>query len=121
MNANPNHTIIRVITILLGTVFILAGLAKLSGMMEDQFTAWAHPVELMYTVGVLEILGAIGLFRPKLRIWASLGLIGLMFAAIYTHQNDHIPLDEDRLMIGLNLFLIVLLITQLLMRTGQKA
>ena len=69
--------------------FAINSFNKLSGAAEPNFIRWGYDVNFMYIIGFLEGLGAVGLWIPKLRKWAAVGLVGLMIGAVYTHLTHH--------------------------------
>lgn len=76
--------------ILLGVVsvgFLSAAVFKFSGakMMIDNFTRWGYPIWFMYTVATAEVAGVIGLYIPRMRRGALIGLSVIMIGAIGTH------------------------------------
>ena len=81
------------LTGLLGLVFVAAGGAKLVGV-EQVLLPFVHMnmLAMAKVVGVLEIAGAIGLFVPKFRFLAALGLSGIMVGAI----AYHLVLDPEK-------------------------
>jgi|AntRauTorckE5430_2_1112549.scaffolds.fasta_scaffold35207_2 uncharacterized membrane protein len=87
MNSKTKNIIGWVLTGLLALAFLMAGAAKLSGQAEmlQSFEKWGLPSIAMYLIGFAEVLGAVGLFIPKTRFLAVLGLMVLMIGAIGTH------------------------------------
>jgi len=81
------------LTILLALVFAAAGVSKLIGVEQTvlPFERMGIPT-LAYLVGALEIAGAIGLFIPRLRFLAALGLSATMAGAV----AYHLTLDPER-------------------------
>lgn len=74
--------------------FLLSGIMKLTGnnTVVQEFTkVYNFPLGFMYTIGILEVLGALGLFigywKPKLATAASGGLGLIMIGAIFTLFN----------------------------------
>ena len=78
---------------LLALVFVAAGLSKLMGVPQTvlPFEQIGLPA-LALLVGLLEIAGAVGLFVPKLRFWAALGLCATMVGAI----GYHLAMDPEK-------------------------
>ena len=76
-----------VLTVVLAVVFFGSGLAKVvaAPTLVQTFSGWGLPLWTMYLVGTLEIVGAVGLWLPRVRGLAALGLVGLMLGAIVTH------------------------------------
>jgi putative oxidoreductase len=77
-----------VIAIVAAVVFASAGLRKLDGEMIGQFEEWGYAPSFAITIGVLELIGAVGLLIPRSSAQAALGLIVIMFGAIGTHVLD---------------------------------
>lgn len=76
-----------VLTILLTVVFFGAGLSKLiaAPKLAESFGGWGLPAWTMFVVGGLEVVGALGLWVPRVQGLAALGLVALMIGAIVTH------------------------------------
>jgi uncharacterized membrane protein len=87
MNQKTKNIIGWVLSVILGLAFLMAGGTKLSGQAEmvQNFEKWGLSVTIMYFIGVAEVLGAIGLFVPRTRFLAVLGLMAVMIGAIGTH------------------------------------
>jgi len=84
------------LTILLALAFAAAGAAKLAGVPEVLISFERLGVPAMApVVGVLEIAGAIGLFIPRLRFLALLGLAAIMVGAI----GYHLTLDPEKMVL----------------------
>ena len=81
------------LTGLLALVFIAAGVSKLMGVEQTvlPFERMGMPSS-SYLVGALEIAAAIGLFIPKLRFLAALGLGATMVGAF----GYHLTLDPEQ-------------------------
>jgi uncharacterized membrane protein len=64
-----------------------AGILKITSdpAMVEMFTTIGAGQWLRYTVGVLEIVAAIGLLVPRLCGWAALGVTALMIGATLTN------------------------------------
>ena len=69
-------------------VFATTGIAKLGGAMIGRFEQWGYAPSFAMTIGVVEVLGAIGLLIPRCSACAALGLIVIMFGALGTHVID---------------------------------
>lgn len=85
-----------ILQLLLTVAFLGAGGVKLAGA-EDivaQFQEFGLPLEAMYAVGGLEVAGALGLWIRPLRVFAALGLIGLMIGAVGSHVMVGHPADQ---------------------------
>lgn len=78
---------IAIFSIVLSLVFLLSGVAKLAGLAFEiaAFERWGYPLWFMYTIGALEVAGAIGLLirRTSALAGSSLGL--MMIGAVATH------------------------------------
>lgn len=87
MSTKRNKIASWVLITVLALMMLLSGGMKLAGSPEllANFQGWGYAVWFFYLIGALEVLGAIGLFIPKLRTLAALGLLGLMIGALGTH------------------------------------
>lgn len=67
--------------------FLAGGIAKLARAkpLVQQFHDFHLPLEIMYFIGVLEILGAIVLWFEVLTVWAFSALACLMAGAVKSH------------------------------------
>ena len=54
----------------------------------NNFSRWDYPLWFMYVIGVLQLAAVVGLYIPKTRIWAAMGIIGLMIGAFATHMMN---------------------------------
>ena len=86
--------VIRVIQALLIIDFLVSGIMKLveNDMVVHEFTeVYNYSLGFLYTIGILEVLGALGLFigywKPKLTLFSSAGLALIMIGAIFTLLN----------------------------------
>ena len=68
-------------------MFMIAGGVKVfrAKPMVDQFKEFGLPSFAVVAVGLLEVLGAIGLWIPKLSGFAAIGLAVLMVGAVTNH------------------------------------
>jgi uncharacterized membrane protein YphA (DoxX/SURF4 family) len=82
-----NAVLLIVLKAVISLAFIFAGGAKLmkAKPLVDQFHDFHLPLEIMYLIGALEVLGAIALWVPWLTVWAFSGLACLMLGAIKSH------------------------------------
>ncbi len=82
-----NTLILLVLMIVISGAFFLAGVAKLmkAAPLVKQFHEFKLPLEIMYLIGVLEILGAIAIWVDFLTLWAFSCLGLLMLGAIKNH------------------------------------
>lgn len=72
--------------ILLAVMFFMVGLSKFSdGGWIERFTNWGYPDNVVYIIGALEVLGALGVLIPRLAAYAAGGLILIMIGAVLTH------------------------------------
>ena len=73
--------------VLLAFQFAAGGFLKVSGdpVMVDMFATIGAGQWFRYTVGALEIAGAVGVLTPRLSGLAALGLVGLMVGATLTN------------------------------------
>ena len=78
---------INALSVALAVVYGFAGMAKLLGaeMMAERFALWGYPDVMMFAVGMIEVLGAVGLLLPKLASPAAIMLVLVMLGAMYTH------------------------------------
>jgi uncharacterized membrane protein YphA (DoxX/SURF4 family) len=92
-NFNTQSIMIWILTILLSLVFVAAGTAKLFSVEQVivSFQLLGMP-SMAIVVGLLEIIGAVALFVPKLRFMAALGLLVIMLGAI----GYHLTLDPEK-------------------------
>lgn len=77
-----------IIIFLLALMFLATGISKLiqADTQLNDFEGWGYSSGFMITIGILEILGAIGLLVPRTRFLAVLGLSTIMLGAIATHM-----------------------------------
>lgn len=96
-----------VLQILLGGLFLMSGVGKLMGEAEvaANFERWGYPAWFLMVTGVLELLGALGLFIPMTARWAASGLALLMLGAAWTHISGN-----DGLMVLMPLLILALLV-----------
>ncbi len=78
--------IFYILLVLITALFLFTSYDKLSGdpMAKAGFAVAHLPVWFMYFIGVCELLGAIGLWIPKLRNWAAGGLFIILAGALVT-------------------------------------
>jgi putative oxidoreductase len=76
-----------ILEIVIGLLFGLIGLMKLMGMKgpKKMFTQLGVPIGLMYLIGLLEIIGAIGLQFEGYKLYASILLFIILIGAIISH------------------------------------
>lgn len=107
----PTELPYKIITVIVALAFLFFGGMKL--MSPDQvvqnFQSWGYPAGFHYVVGVLEIVGAIGLFfMPHVRKAAML-LAAMMVGAIGTHIM-HPPLSAGVPSLVLLILSVVLIV-----------
>ncbi len=114
MDAKTKNIIAWVATAMVAYMMTKAGILKLISHEVEvtRFIKWGFSDWFRYMIGALEVLGAIGLFVPKLRTPAIFGIIGLMIGAIYTH----VILDNNPTHIGGACFVILLSVVVLMLR-----
>ncbi len=105
MEPHRNSLIISVWLAVLATsaVFIAAALAKLDGGWIGRFEEWGYRPNFAVAIGVLELIGAVALLIPWTSAWAALGLMVIMFGALWTHvsEADWISASVPASLIGL--------------------
>jgi putative oxidoreductase len=84
-------------------VFTIAAFAKLGGAMIGRFEVWGYTPSFAITIGLLELLGAVGLLIPRSAAWAALGLILIMLGALETHvlEGEYLAALGPIVMLGL--------------------
>ena len=84
-NGNAGKAV-KVASILLAVIFLLAGVTKLAGfvMPAEQFVAWGYPAWFQYVIGGLETLAGVGFLTRRTRFVASAIVVVIMAGAIYT-------------------------------------
>ncbi|WP_371170040.1 DoxX family protein [Aliiroseovarius sp. 2305UL8-7] len=96
------------LTGLLAAVFVAAGTSKILGVEQTVLPFERMEIPSMaILVGLLEIAGAIGLFIPRLRFLAALGLSATMVGA----AGYHLTLDPEQAVVPA---LVLLVLTGLL-------
>ena len=86
-----------ILKIIIAIGFLLAGSAKLLSAkpIVKQFEEFGLAPWMMYSIGVLEIAGALALFISPLTFWAALGLAMLMVGAVSNHFKVKHPLQQS--------------------------
>lgn len=112
MNDNTKKLLFNLPAWGLGAFMLLASYPKLIGAEQllENFKNWGYPDWFHYPIGALELLGGIGLFLPKFRKWAALGIIGLMMGAVYTHVVPEAMPSKSLAAIGVILAAVVVII-----------
>ena len=64
-------------------LFLFAALSKFRN--PHSFAVWGYSDGFAIFIGIAEVCGAIGLWVPKVARLAALGLILVMFGAVYSH------------------------------------
>lgn len=72
---------------LLAALFMIAGIAKFFGAMNDEFRGWGYTLEFATIVGIIEVLAGIGLLFKRAAGWSALALMVIMLGAIWTHAT----------------------------------
>jgi putative oxidoreductase len=74
------------LAILLAALFLMVGVAKfVSPGWTVRFGAWGYPSWVVAVVGTIEVVGAILLIVPRVRVPAALLLVAVMMGAGITH------------------------------------
>jgi uncharacterized membrane protein YphA (DoxX/SURF4 family) len=109
------NVVLWIVAALLAVAFLLSGAMKVfrpAPKLVEMGMGWVDdmPLRLVRTIGVLEILAALGLILPPLldiapilAPLAATGLVLIMIGAIVTHARRH----ENTIIIG-NLILLLL-------------
>ena len=95
-NATVCHIVLWIAQGLLATIFITAGLTKVTQPMEVLIESmpWAADLSpgLVKFIGISETLGSLGLIlptlfriKPFLTVWAAIGLIAIMVLSVIFH------------------------------------
>jgi hypothetical protein len=85
--------------------------------MRQFFLQSGYAVWFMYFIMAAETAGAIGLFVPRMRLPAALGLIAVMAGAIATHARNHDPFSDSLEALHLLILLGCIVVIGLLRRT----
>ena len=89
MKVNWKTFVLYALCALLTLSIGFSGVQKLMGVQSwiDQFKAFGYPIWFMYLTGVLQVLGALGLWIPATRMWAVLGVIIIMLGAAFSNLS----------------------------------
>jgi uncharacterized membrane protein YphA (DoxX/SURF4 family) len=70
----------------LAAILVIAGLVQIGGlrMVREAYARWEFPAGLWLVTGALEIVGAVCLAMPELRVWGSVLTAFIMFGAVVT-------------------------------------
>lgn len=100
----------NVLTVILFLAFVASGFMKLMRTDEavEGFKQYGLNLGVLLLIGFLEILGALGLWLPKLRIWAAAGLSAIMTGAVIIHTY-HDKIEESFPAIVFFILLMVLI------------
>lgn len=81
---------------ILSLVLFIAGSAKVLSAkpIKEQFEEFGLPIPLMWGIGTLEILGAIGLQLENWSFYATVGLLLLMVGAVGNHVKVRHPISK---------------------------
>ncbi|HEU5114837.1 MAG TPA: DoxX family protein [Candidatus Paceibacterota bacterium] len=92
--SKAKKVIYYILLVLVSAVFIMAGASKLFSNAQaiQGFQVAGLPVWLMYVVGAVEVLGVIGIWTKKFRVWAATGLfVVLLGATVVTAAYVSVP------------------------------
>lgn len=108
-----------ILQVLLGLEFLIAGFAKLSmgEVWQAKFEDWGYPDSFYLVVGVLEMVGGLLIFFPKLASRVAIGLGGIMIAATITH----ILAQEWKGIVVTLIILVVLTVAYYLRRDSRSS
>lgn len=108
--ANTLNRAAATVTLAMSIVFFISGFAKLFGvpMFHVPFTLMNLPTGFGYLVGLMEVIGALGLFLRDYRVLSASGLLAIMMGAIYFHFNYEAAMNAlPALSLSVGLFLII--------------
>lgn len=108
------HIILWIAQIILAAIFLMTGFMKSFQPIEELATTipWVSsvPSGLVRFIGISELLGGMGLvlpallrIKPKLTIWAAIGLATIMILAVLFHLSR-----GELAVIGMNMVLLLL-------------
>lgn len=80
-----------IVQVLVAGLFMMMAVPKLMSDPETvaNFTRWGMPEKIYLVIGTFEVLGAIGLLIPRTSAYAAIGLILIMFGALFTHISHN--------------------------------
>ncbi|MFQ5700210.1 MAG: DoxX family protein [Acidobacteriota bacterium] len=95
---------------LLGILFLIAALSKLSGNAEivEMFAQSGYPDHFYILVGGVELIGAVLVLIPQLAGHGAIALGVVMIGATVTHAMRHEPLRAGVTLVILGLLLYVI-------------
>jgi uncharacterized membrane protein YphA (DoxX/SURF4 family) len=102
---------------LLAILFLLAGVGKMGGAMNEMFAKWGYPGWFATFIGLAEAAGAIGILIPRLTRLAIIGLTVVMFGAVYTH----LAAGEELQVLRPIIFLVLLGLTWFFRSQGTES
>jgi putative oxidoreductase len=113
----PRQTVLWILSILLGSVFIAVGLSKLEGSSAtrwaERFLRWGYPAGSQYVIGTIEAIAGIAMMIPRSRKTAAGIIMVVMAGALYTHaSHGEFPRVIPPLVLGSLAFLVLLLHSQ---------
>lgn len=76
--------IVTAVSIMLGLIFLLAGVTKLFGTMVDQFIMWGYSAWFQYLIGAVEAVAGVGFLLGRTRFAAAVLVVPIMAGAIFT-------------------------------------
>jgi uncharacterized membrane protein YphA (DoxX/SURF4 family) len=102
---------------LLVAMFLTTGISKVAAIppSPENFARWGLPLSVMYAVGAMEIVGAVGLLIPRVAPFAALVLMATMVGALRTGL-----VYREMLHIILPIALLGLLALSLFVEHGRK-
>lgn len=88
MSPKLHRTLVWILTFILSVAFFTSGMKKLVGnsFNLDDWQSLGYNWEVMYTIGGIEFLTALGLWATQYRIWAATIQAILMVGAIGLHM-----------------------------------
>jgi len=110
-SSKASRIVIWVLSILLGFVFLMAGIPKLLGAEAhvQHFVRWGYPDWFRIAVGAVESASAILLLIPRLASVGAAGIVTIMAGATYTHVI-RVPEEASRAPFTLGLLVLAALV-----------
>ena len=83
----PGKLSLRIVSILLAIAFLITGGMKLAGVAKvvADFETYSFPAGSHYVVGLIEVIGAVGLFVRPFAKYAAFLLVVISIGAVSTH------------------------------------